>query len=502
MHIIILAEEAVHPDDRLRYRETMKDLISGKSLTYDITYRSKIHDGTYTSFRYMGAVIRDASGNPSLVGGMVVNAGRWERIDPNTMLPNQEAFFNDLAALHLAAKHCVLLLIGITELSHINRHYSYSYGNSVLQEVAWLLQEETHNLDRFYRLSGSRFALISKTATADEVKKVYHHLRHKLGAGIAVGENRQSISLCGGLLTVNDFSRSAQAIYSWLVSVYHESKFRRDGELVVFDSCGSVEANTNLATLDLIHDSMVNDCVGFFMEYQPVVDMGSQEVLSLEALVRWTGPDGQVVYPKAFIRMLEVDLAYDELGLWILRRTMLDGMRFLKYKPNLLLGVNVVSAQISDPLFIDAISDLAAETKFPLTNLCLEVSSDSRRMTFAILSRSLEKLRNLGIRLIMDDFGTGFDFVELLEDIKWDFVKCDKMFVVDANDSKKHQAALIHLKALANIYDTVFCVKGVRSKETINFLLENNICMMQGAAIQHPIGADQIDEYLKSKKYC
>ena len=494
-------EELVHPNDRLRYRETMKDIVSCKSLTYDITYRTKTNDGSYSAFRYIGAVIRDSDGNPSLLGGMIVNAGRFERTDSNTMLPNQDAFFNDLATLHLAAKESVLLLIGISQLSRINREYSYSYGNSVLQQIAWLLQEETRGIGNLYRLSGSRFGLITRTAKASEVIKAYKSISRKLCAGIAVGDNRQPLSPCGGLVTYNDFSRSTQAIFACLVSVYRESKYRRDGELVIFDSAGSAEADNKLKVLNLIHNSMVDDCKGFFLEYQPVLNMHNNKIVALESLVRWQGVDGTIIYPYDFIPVLEVDLAYDELGYWILRHTMLDGVRFLKHKPDLLLGVNVVASQIRDPFFLDAIVDLVKETQFPLANLCLELNSNARQMTFAILQRAMEKLRSLKIRLAMDDFGTGFGSIQFLEDLEWDYIKCDKKFTTDLLESKKSLEILVQLKRLTNIFGLKFCVKGIHDKKMVDLLLQNDIIYMQGFGIQHAMSANHIEKLLEDRIY-
>ena len=88
----------VHPEDRLRYKKIMDSLIENQTQSYDLTYRTRLKDGSYATLRYIGAVIRDSDGAPELIGGIMINEGLTEATDPVTVLRNQYGFFQDLAA--------------------------------------------------------------------------------------------------------------------------------------------------------------------------------------------------------------------------------------------------------------------------------------------------------------------------------------------------------------------------------------------------------------------
>ena len=131
----------VHPEDRFHYSRVMKALIKGELHGYDLTYRTQLKDGSYATLRYVGTVIGDADGNPELIGGVIINEGLTESTDPVTVLRNQYGFFRDLAAAVELKRTCVAMLCGINRMNQINEEHGYAFGNSVLQQTGWLLQE-------------------------------------------------------------------------------------------------------------------------------------------------------------------------------------------------------------------------------------------------------------------------------------------------------------------------------------------------------------------------
>ena len=152
--------EYIHPEDHKRYLDAMTPLSNGDLHSYDLIYRIRSRDGGYISFRVLGSVLRDTAGKPALIGGIMINQGVLENTDPVTILRNQYGFFEDLAAKRREEADSVILLIGVRRLSRINQLYGYSYGNRVLQQVGWLLQESVRDRGAIYRMEGSTFAVL------------------------------------------------------------------------------------------------------------------------------------------------------------------------------------------------------------------------------------------------------------------------------------------------------------------------------------------------------
>ena len=147
--------EYVHPEDRKRYLDTMGPLATGDLHAYDLVYRVRLKTGEYSSFRVIGSVLRNDAGAPSLIGGVMINQGLTENTDPITVLPNKYAFYEDLNALMAHDGKAVVLLLGVSKLSRINEGHGYSYGNRVLQEIAWLVQETLGQRGKVYRMDAA-----------------------------------------------------------------------------------------------------------------------------------------------------------------------------------------------------------------------------------------------------------------------------------------------------------------------------------------------------------
>ena len=487
-------EEHIHPEDRARYTDAMRGLTSCETLTYDITYRTRTRDGSYSLFRYVGAVIRDDEGRPSLVGGMIINEGRLEQTDSVTMLRNRNGFFNDLAALHIAGQPCVILLMGISQLPQINREFGYGYGSKILQQVAWLLQEEAGQQGVVYRMGGSRFAFISKTLTDADVDILYQKIRLKLRVGVPMGEGRHPLAASAGMLALNDYSRSDRTVFACLASVYEESKTRRDGDLVAFSRSDDADAQDRLAVLDRIRTCMADECQGFLLEYQPVYSLRVQRIIGVEALIRWRDDACGTVYPTEFMPVLEQDFAFEELGLWILRRAMTDGKRFFAKRPDFVMGVNISPAQLRDRFFPESVLGLAERMGFPLSGLCLELTRDCRQIPLPMLSSRLDALRAKGVKICIDDFGSGFGSLEFLRGLPSDYVKFDMQFVKNIAASESERDDLRFLCEMAARHTKVVCVKGVENHALREILKEMPVGGMQGFEIAPSLSPEAVEE--------
>lgn len=487
----------VHPEDRKRYESIMGDLIACKTLTYDLTYRVRTRDGNYGLFRFTGAVLRDEEGNPSLIGGMIENEGLMENTDPITVLRNRYGFFNDLDAMLKMNQECVILLIGINKLSQINEEHGYGYGNRLLQQIGWVIQEITGQEGIVYRLEGSRFAFMTRGMSETEAAAVYKKIRQKLQSGVSVDGVRENLSSNGSVMAVKDFTMSDRTVYTCLSYAYKESKERKHGALVSFGKDTGMAERESLELLDTIRTCMIDECQGFYLRYQPVLNLKTEEIAGVEALIRWRDEKHGEVLPERFIPILEQDFAFEELGIWIMRRAMTDGLRFIEKNPDFLVGINISSSQIEDDYFIESLLETAAQTGFPLKNLCLELTKDCRLLDIDMLKEKASALQEKGVKILIDDFGSGFASLEILKGLSADLVKFDMQFVKGITESEENKQDLRRLCELADIHGPNVCVKGVETKEMHEILKTYPIRSIQGYFYSKPVPCeDIIEKYL------
>lgn len=482
----------VHPEDLAYYQNVMSGLITGERLTYDLSYRARLRDGSYGMFRFVGAVIRDDDGKPSMVGGIIINEGLVENTDPITVLRNQYGFFADLTAMLKTGQDCVILLIGINRLSHINGEHGYSYGNRILQQVGLQIQEITGQSGIVYRMDGSKFAVVAKNLSEEDAADLYDRIRRKLRNDISIDGVRQTLLISGGLFLVHDRTMNDRTIYTCLKYAYRESKEKKHGALVVFNPSAKSDTDDTLSLLERIRSCMIEECQDFYLEYQPVYRTGDRNMIGVEALIRFRDEEQGEILPERFMPVLEQDFAFEELGIWIMRRAMTDGRKLLETNPELVLGINIAPSQLEDEYFAGIVSEVAQQTRFPLRNLCLELTRGCRFLEMELIRERVAELQEQGVRVLIDDFGSGFGSLEILRELRVDYVKFDMKFVREIEQNETDRMDLRNLCELASVHGPVICVKGVETEKMTELLEDFPITSMQGFYFSRPMAAEKL----------
>ncbi len=481
----------VHPEDRFVYSRTIKALLGGELQGYDMSYRTRLKDGTYAVLRYMGAVINDADGKPDLIGGIIINEGLTESTDPVTVLRNRYGFFRDLAAAVELKRNCVAMLCGINRMNQINEEHGYAFGNSVLQQTGWLLQEVLGQDGTIYRMNGAKFAFLTESLSPEEVAAKYEKIRRAAQAGLPVENVRKVLSINGGMIHFDSGNYDERTIHSCLNFAYQESKFYHNGKLVNYNGAIGMNTHESLELLAEVRDCILMDCENFSLRYQPVLDAKTERLTSMEALLCWHSERFGDVPPSAYVPVLERDYLFEELGYWILRRAMEDGMKILARKPDMMVNVNISPAQIVDDFLFEEIDKISASTGFPPENLCFELTQSCRLIEPDILRRIVHALKDKGILCLIDDFGSGVASIDFLRDLSPNFIKLEKEYITNMNDAGNLQIVR-HLSELAAELGTQVCLKGIENATIRDEVKKFPITNVQGHYYSEAITLDEI----------
>ena len=206
------------------------------------------------------------------------------------------------------------------------------------------------------------------------------------------------------------------------------SKSENSGDLVYVDEHHQEGAKHHLEVLGAVKRSILNNCQGFYLVYQPQI-FKDGKVSGVEALLRWKSVTHGVVPPNDFIPWLERDISFYELGLWILRQAMYDGLGLLKTNPDMTMSVNISYKQLERESFPDDVLTLLKQTGFPAQNLVLEFTEHCRSLDINRLQYIVSFFNSHGIRVSADDFGTGYSSLMLLRNIDFDGIKIDQNFI-------------------------------------------------------------------------
>ncbi|MDE7097574.1 MAG: EAL domain-containing protein [Ruminococcus sp.] len=489
-------EQKIHPDDRESYNKSISNIFSGKDSGHDMQYRAMSADGNYTVCTCRGVVIRDENGNPEYFGGIIRNHGIFSYIDNITGLRSLYGYFDDIRGLFDKSVPTLIIMIGLSSFSDINDVYGYTFGNRTLQVLAKKIKEVFANKGAIYRMGGTRFAVITHTLNADEAKELYEKLQHEVRMNFFVDGEKIPLSMNGGAIVADRLDISADTFYSCLRYAYYESKHHKFGGFVIFDDVVSVDNRHILEQINVIRNCITEDCKGFYLCYQPIVDSKTEKLRGMEALVRWKNDEYGTVPPNTFIPVLEQDALFPELGKWILKQAMIDGKKFLEKNPDLVINVNLSYTQLERDNFVKEIFDIIEQIKFPTSNLCLELTERCRLLDTSMLKDMFSVFREKGIKIAVDDFGTGFSSLGFLRSIPVDVVKIDREFIKDIQKSITDKYSVKFISEIASAFDADVCAEGIENPEVRDCLKEYEIGSLQGYYYSKPITVDEMLDLL------
>lgn len=484
--------EHIHDDNKEIYNKQIEAIFAGNDGGHDMQYRARRADGEYVVCTCKGTVLRDIEGNPGFFVGSIKNNESVGTVDTLTGLKNLYGFFEDLKGIFWQRKWSTIMLVGITGFSDINDVYGYSFGNRVLQSLGRYLEGVFAGRGSVYRMDGTKFSVLTSDMTLLELEGLYKMLREKHTHDFYVDGKHLSLSLNAGAIVLDNFEITKETAYSCLRYSYYQSKLKKLGELVVFEDTLSDENRQTVEKINVIRNSITQNCSGFYLCYQPIMDAKNETLKGFEALVRWRNEEYGSVPPMQFIPILEQDSLFNELGTWILRTAMIDGLDLLKRYPGIIINVNLSYTQIEKHDFVGEVMGLLKETGFPPENLCLEITERCRLIDTELLKKMFGAFRANGIKVALDDFGTGFSSIGVLRELPVDTVKIDREFVKNIENSTSDQNTVEFISGLANAFAAEVCVEGVETESMRDFLRHFLVNSFQGYLYSKPITKEEI----------
>ena len=485
--------EHIHPDDLPAYRTSIDSIFAGTNGTHDMQYRARDRDGNYAVCTCRGVVLRDSKGAPIYFGGAIQNHGAMSYVDTVTGLRSLYGFFDDLKSMYWAHDPGTILLLGLSSFSTINDLSSYSFGNDVLRALGNYLTRAFAGSGCVYRMDGTKYAVISHSLDAAEMQALYREIQLSVRHQFYVDEEAVGLTLNAGLVVADTFDISTETIYSCLKYAYSRSKTLFHGHCVVFTDELTAENRRYLDQLNRIRADVTQDCRGFYLCYQPIVDAQTDCLKGMEALLRWQDASGPVP-PDRFVPVLEQDAVFPALGHWILRRAMTDTRRMLDRWPELVVNVNLSYTQLEHSGFVDEVLDLLRETGLPPQNLCLELTERCKMLDKALLKTAFRTFRRCGIRIAVDDFGTGFSSLGILRDLPVTAIKVEREHVKNIETSRRDQKTVQCIAELARAFHIDVCVEGVETAAMRDFLRQYHVTSFQGYFYSRPIPFEQFWE--------
>jgi diguanylate cyclase (GGDEF)-like protein/PAS domain S-box-containing protein len=416
-----------------------------------------------------GAILRDIS----------VRKREAEKIrylaehDTLTGLANRYTLDARLAKLIARAEsegaEVALLVIGLDGFQQINDTLGHSSGDLVLSAVAERLNEQAINAAIVARLSGDEFAIAySSSDTAESVGDLADRIRLAFVAPVLAGSRPHRVKVSIGSAVFPDDGRTAGELLSNSHLAFYRAKAARRGDYVRFENSIRRELESRL-TLEA-ELALAAERGEFELFFQPQVHLGDTKLVGAEALIRWRHPTRGVVSPGDFMPVVNRSAISERIASWVLLSACQQARAWEVAGHALRVGVNLSPSQLQAGDLAKSVSEVLAATGLTPSLLELEVTEDILLTDEQRVLDTFLRIQKLGVRLVFDDFGTGYASLSYLKKFPLDGLKIDRSFVLDVLTDTDDAAIVSSTIGLAKQLGLAVIAEGIENGATADFL--------------------------------
>ena len=414
--------------------------------------------------------------------------------DALTSLANRARFLDFVGAAakdsRQHGKRFAVHLLDLDRFKEVNDSLGHAAGDALLFEIASRLRAAVGPDDVVARLGGDEFTVLQRIgdAGADDAVTLAQKLLGVIAQPFEIEGHHLAIETSIGLALAPDHGLVANELLKKAdLALYRTKSGGRNGWRV-FEPDMEQEADARLALAMNLRNSVARE--EFEVHYQPFVGMLAEDVVGVEALVRWRDGKGGLVAPNDFIPLAEDTGLIIPLGEWVLRRACQDAAG---WPSHIRLAVNLSPVQIRGSDIVEMVKRTLKQTGFPAKRLELEVTESVLLQHNEQNLRVLHQLRELGIGIVLDDFGTGYSSMSYLLSFPFDKIKIDRKFVAELPRRNDCAAIVSAVSGLARSLDIVTTAEGVETADQLTLLRAAGCTLAQGYLFGRPCPNAELD---------
>jgi diguanylate cyclase len=422
---------------------------------------------------------------------------RQATTDYLTGLPNRRALHLD-AGVRIAGPAPVrqaLLLLDLDRFKEVNDSLGHHMGDQLLIQVGARLGENLRVGDLLVRLGGDEFAVLLADADHDQAAAVAVKLCAVLAEPFTLEDIAVHSSVSIGIALFPDDGVDLNTLLRKADVAMYKAKNCSDGHHV-YGGADDADISTRLQTVDELRTALTDDQLVVY--YQPKIDLRTGDVHDVEALVRWDHPTRGLLYPDAFLDLVEsaglmramtrvvLNIALDQAAVWHAA-----GRR-------LTIAVNLSASSMVDTSLPNEVAAMLAARELPPGALQLEITEEFLMADRDRARNILIRLRRHGIQISIDDYGTGYSSLSYLRDLPVDELKLDRSFVFPMADDAHAAALVASTIALAHSLSLRMVAEGVENENAYTELARLGCDQAQGYYMSRPVPAAELDHWLST----
>lgn len=408
--------------------------------------------------------------------------------DDLTGLPNRRNLYKvldeEINECQNSNSKFAMFFIDVNRFKHINDGLGHKVGDLFLKELARRFQSVDHQSDSFYRLNGDEFVYLLKDV--NRIEEMAEKITGVFTDSFNFYEYEFYSSISMGISIFPDHGQTASRLLRFSDIAMYAAKKKRGNTYEIYEENMEGTNDRSLLLETKIHKALRNNL--FELHYQPKMNIQKDEMIGMEALIRWYDDDFGYIPPDQFIPFAEQCGLISDIGEWVLRQAVLQMKHWNEtYTTKLRVAVNISPIHISEDSFIPRLKDIIAETAIQPQYLEIEITEMSMMDYTDKLINSIKEMKEMGITISIDDFGTGYSSLSYLRNFPIDTLKIDRTFVQNITKSKSDEAMVAAIISLAHALNLNVVAEGVEQAEELKVLKAHNCESVQGYYYSKPL---------------
>lgn len=483
----------IHEKDRNLFRQSMEDLLSGKTSYRDIQYRAQNVSGEWVWLRCRGSMMEDENGERNIYTGTITNMSHYDRTDQVTGLRNRfEAEHRVEQMLGTEETPSLgVLVLGFDNFRRVNDFYNRAFGDKVIRRAARQIQNLLPQSALLYRFDGDEFLIIFKDCSTGQVYSLYHDLQELYTMPQEIDGNRYEVTLSGGYAQYPRDGKGFQELVKRAVYCLEFAKAEGKNRIVLFSNKVMEIKERKLELTEELREHIEDGFAGFEVYYQPLRSAVEEKIVGAEALMRFSCERFGRVAPVEFIPLLEEDGMIGRAGEWVFETSVNMAREMERLIPGFTMHINVSWIQFERYDFLSYLVQKKREGFWEDCNIVLELTESSISSNYSQIKDVLHALHELGFKVAMDDFGTGYSSLGLLKSVPVNIVKIDRSFIVNMQESVFDVTFVEFIVKLCHAMGISVCQEGIESREQEEELKDKELELYQGFYFGKPMDREK-----------
>ncbi len=417
--------------------------------------------------------------------------------DVLTGLPNRRSLFEDAKRILIdSSSKAALLFIDMDNFKYTNDTMGHEFGDLLIKEASSRLALDLFEKSSLYRLGGDEFIILAEETGQDKAEQLTSDILYSFKEKFYVNNIGLHVSLSIGIAlypvhgnNIEDLIKSAD------IAMYKAKEYGKN-RYVLYDKSMNKDFSERMTLEKYLHTAMDNN--EFELYYQPQLDIKTNKVTGLEALLRWKSPELGFVSPVKFIKVAEDTHLIIKLGEWVLVQAC-DFLSHLHKQglTHMTISVNISTLQIFQADFNSKVLKILEYFKLDPQFLELEITETVLIESFDVVYNKLKQLREKGIGIALDDFGKGYSSLSYLKQLPISTLKIDKTFIDNVSLISEHTTITRHIIKMGRSMGMAVIAEGVEYNEQLEYLKKYECDKMQGYLFSKPLPKDDVEKLLK-----